>query len=220
MVIQYVDHIGFGAVSQGHFGGVYLPQIVRDLPLKPSVRCRADPPLRGQSLLFETYVGWPTGTAVAVLVLEPGPTRASLVAVHLRRVVVGLSCQLRCQLEDTLDGLVDIVAQHDHLRIGRPAEAVRMLDAALGADGAGVVEAYQQAWADLVDLERQAAELGGDHRALARERDFLAREAEEIEAAAFTDDEVEGLKAKADLLRNGHHLIESLGGAHEVRSGC
>ena len=34
------------------------------------------------------------------------------------------------ELEDTLDGLVDIVAQHDHLRIGRPAEAVRMLDAA------------------------------------------------------------------------------------------
>ncbi len=118
------------------------------------------------------------------------------------------------ELEDTLDGLVDIVAQHDHLSVGRPAEAVRMLDAALGADGAGVIEAYEEAWADLVDLERQAAELGGDHRALARERDFLAREAEEIEAAAFTDDEVEILKARADLLRNGHQLLESLDGAH------
>lgn len=113
-----------------------------------------------------------------------------------------------------LDGLVDIVAQHDHLRIARSSEALRVLDHALDDAGRAVRSAYGDAWAHLASLREQQAALGGDHRALARERDFLAREAEEIAAAGFTDSEVDRLRADVDLLRNAQELLEVLGTAH------
>lgn len=118
-------------------------------------------------------------------------------------------------LRTALDGLVDVVAQHDHLRVARPAEAIRVLDVALDDAGLGARAAYLSAWDRLAELRAQRAALGGDHRALARERDFLAREAGEIAAAAFTDAEVDALRSHVDLLRNGRELLEVLGAVHE-----
>lgn len=117
------------------------------------------------------------------------------------------------QLTDQLTGRLEIVAQHDHLRIIRKGAVLAILDEMLDDQGRMTRDAYREAWEEWTLLNRRAIELGGDRRGLERERDLLVHEAREIATAAFGEGEVEELRAGAARLRHARELLELLGTA-------
>lgn len=116
-------------------------------------------------------------------------------------------------LEESTRGLVEIVAQHDHLALNRPSEIRRLVDRLLDADGRRASEAYVEAWERLSRLQADLERLGGDRRALERERDLAAYQAQEIAAAGFAEGEDTELEARLARLRNVEELRTLLGGA-------
>ncbi len=121
----------------------------------------------------------------------------------------GLMAPLRA-LEERTVGAVELVAQHDHLRLTNTAEVRRLIDANLDEDGAQVLDRYHAAWERLVDVRRRQEALGGDRRALERDLEVARHQAEEITAAGFVAGEDGELAGSADRLRNAQSIIEGL----------
>jgi DNA repair protein RecN (Recombination protein N) len=121
----------------------------------------------------------------------------------------GLMAPLR-QLEERTSGVVDLVAQHDHLRLTRPTEVRAMLDGALDVAGKVALVDYAAAWERLVELRKRLEALGGDPRALQRELDTARYQADEILAAGFDAGEDAELETIARRLRNAQSIIEAL----------
>ncbi len=115
-----------------------------------------------------------------------------------------------------LGDLVEVVAQHDGLRLRREQPLRAMLDAALDADDASYLSAYDEAWAALRETEEAIAALGDDERGLRRELDVARLEAAEIDAATLVDGEVEDLQATVERLRNLDALVEAVGVAGDA----
>lgn len=118
-------------------------------------------------------------------------------------------------LEERIAGLVDVVGQHDHLSLTRPAEARVLVDRALDERGANSRDRYLAAWGRLGETLAARDRLGGDRAALARELDLVTFQSTEIEKAGFgPDDDIE-LDRQADRLRHADdivaHLSEALG---------
>ena len=97
-------------------------------------------------------------------------------------------------LSTKTDGLVEIVAQHDHLALASAAGVRAMIDGALDAAGQKTLADYRIAWERLVGLRHESELLGGDRRALERELDMVRFQAEEIADAGFAagDDKQSG----------------------------
>ncbi len=129
------------------------------------------------------------------------------------RSYVNGSMAAAAELGERLSGSIEIVAQHDHLRVARPAEILRILDGLLDEPGRSAYEEYRALWSEWTLLARRAEHLGGDQRALERERDLHAHEAREIAAARFSDAEVDDLRASVSRLRHAQDLLELLGRA-------
>ncbi len=119
------------------------------------------------------------------------------------------------QLAETGRAVVEIVGQHDHLRLvsGRHVRAI--LDESLDTEGRRAVEAYQAAYADLETLRSRAAQLGGDRHGLERELDMCRFQAEEIETAAISPGEDAELARAASRHRNATAIGEALSAAHQ-----
>jgi DNA repair protein RecN (Recombination protein N) len=94
-------------------------------------------------------------------------------------------------------GLVDLHGQHAHQSLlGAPAQR-QALDAFAGTD----LEPLRTARAQVADIERRLAELGGDPGARARELDLLNFQIAEIDGAVLQDpDEDRTLEAEEDAL--------------------
>ncbi len=118
-------------------------------------------------------------------------------------------------IEERMRGLVEVVAQHDHLAIGREAEIRLLVDRLIAPESSPALETYQEAWARLREIEDAKAELGGDMRALERDRELSAWQAEEITQAGFAAGDDESLALQADRLRNADALVEDLSTAHQ-----
>jgi DNA repair protein RecN (Recombination protein N) len=114
------------------------------------------------------------------------------------------------QLEERTSGVVELIGQHDHLRLTQPSEIRAMLDANLDATGVQARESYGAAWERLSDLRSRQALLGGDRRVLQRELDTARYQAEEIAAAGFAPGDDDELEARARRLRNAQIIIEAL----------
>jgi DNA repair protein RecN (Recombination protein N) len=110
-------------------------------------------------------------------------------------------------------GIVELVAQHDHLVIASSAGLRGIIDGAMGVTGRKALEAYTTAWRRLEGAREKSAALGGDQRALQRERDMVRFQADEIEHAAFRPGEDDDLAAEAERLRNHAVLMEGLAAA-------
>jgi hypothetical protein len=102
MIIQQVDHIRFGTVSQGHFGGVDLPQVVGDLPFKPPVRFRF-PPLGGgnQTVAAQHLMDgrhhrriYPGADHFRT---DPAGTPAGMIPTHLHNLCLQIGGDLMCR---------------------------------------------------------------------------------------------------------------------------
>lgn len=113
-------------------------------------------------------------------------------------------------LEEATAGLVEIVGQHDQLSLTRPQEARLMLDRLLSEAGREAFAAYREAWQQVQQLHADRDRLGGDRRALERERDLLGYQVGEIAAAGFRPGDDRELEQRAQRLRHAETLREQL----------
>jgi DNA repair protein RecN (Recombination protein N) len=116
-------------------------------------------------------------------------------------------------LTERLEPLIEIVAQHEHVGLGKETSLRALVDGRLGPDGLAARDEYDAAYQELVMLRREAEELGGDRRLLARELDLLKHQAAEIESAAPTSEEDEELTSRLRRLRNAGEISEAIGTA-------
>ncbi len=121
----------------------------------------------------------------------------------------GLASPVKTLAERT-EGVVEIIAQHDHLQLTRSAYVRTMLDAALDDEGRLALDAYAAAWDELDRVRDRERALGGDRRALERELATVRHQADEIADAGFVDGEDVELASRAARLRNGRAIVESL----------
>ncbi|MFP3915646.1 MAG: DNA repair protein RecN, partial [Actinomycetota bacterium] len=116
-------------------------------------------------------------------------------------------------LEERVAGLVEVVGQHDHLSLNRPAEARSLVDRALDEEGREAWRAYRESWAELSESREARDRLGGDRAALARELDLVTFQAQEIEEAGFERGDDEELARLGDRLRHAEEIASLLAGA-------
>jgi DNA repair protein RecN (Recombination protein N) len=121
-------------------------------------------------------------------------------------------------LEERLHGVVEIVAQHEHVALGREAAVRPIVDGALDDAGKGMLAAYGAAWERWQGLRSDMAALGGDRRALERELDLARHQAREIAAAGITPGEDRALAGEVERLRHAQEIAEALGAAHAALS--
>ena len=126
---------------------------------------------------------------------------------HLEGAVVSAGA-----LAERIGDLVEVVGQHDQIRLTRSSEVLRLVDAAMGP-GSTAKARYAEAWGALTSaLERQGG-LGGDEAALRRELDLARFQAGEIEGAELSEGEDRELEAQAASLRNVEATREHLAAA-------
>jgi DNA repair protein RecN (Recombination protein N) len=105
-------------------------------------------------------------------------------------------------LETRVGKLVEIVGQHDQLRLRRPAAVLELVDKVHDEEGSRARAGYQASWkAYRASLEVQKS-LGGDLMALERELDLVAHQAQEIESAGLQAGDDEAAELSASRLRN------------------
>lgn len=111
---------------------------------------------------------------------------------------------------ERVGALVEVVAQGDHFALRSSAELRRLLDGALDEHGVEAAEAYESAWASVVELRKEQTRIGGDVRALERERSLVAFQAGEISDAGFEAGDDERLLKGAGRMRHANELLEAL----------
>ncbi len=126
------------------------------------------------------------------------------------RAAIDGSLATAANLAETLDGVLDVVGQHDRTLLREPAAVRRLLDGSLTDAGVDALARYRTAWARLVEVEAEAAALGGDRRALERELDMIRFQCDEIAAAGFEPGDEDDLATRAARLRNAEELRERL----------
>ncbi len=116
-------------------------------------------------------------------------------------------------LGELTGGVVEMVGQHDAHALRSPAALRDLVDGALDDSGAAARDSYLAAWSELTALETAQRRLGGDVRALERERDLARYQADEIAGAGFTAGDDGELQAIARRLRNAEELTAHLAAA-------
>ena len=109
--------------------------------------------------------------------------------------------------------LIEIVAQHEHVTLGRESALRLIVDGLLDDDGARAREEYAAAYTVLAQLEKEASSFGGGERQLARQLDLVRHQAAEIEGAGISSEEAKELTATLRRLRHAGEIGESLGQA-------
>jgi DNA repair protein RecN (Recombination protein N) len=109
-------------------------------------------------------------------------------------------------LEARVAKLVEIVGQHDQLRLRRPAAVLGLVDKVLDEGGLLAKSGYESSWkAYRVSLHDQKS-LGGDLMALERELDLVSHQAREIEGAGLRAGDDEAAEMLASRLRNAEAI--------------
>jgi DNA repair protein RecN (Recombination protein N) len=119
-------------------------------------------------------------------------------------------------LEERFGGLVEIVAQHEHVALGRETAVRRLVDSGLDDAGEAALAEYRAAWEHLGTLAAERDALGGDQRALERELDLVTHQTREIEAASPQPGEDSDLAATLQRLRHATEIAEALAAAHRA----
>ncbi len=113
--------------------------------------------------------------------------------------------------------LVDLHGQHEQQSLLVPAEQRALLDAFVGEPAETAARAVSDARAELLAVDDELLELGGDERTRARELDLLRFELDEIVAADLRDpDEDAALAEEEEVLANAAAHREALGVARGV----
>ncbi|HEY6628003.1 MAG TPA: AAA family ATPase [Acidimicrobiia bacterium] len=114
-------------------------------------------------------------------------------------------------LETRVGRLVEIVGQHDQLRLRRPAAVLELIDNVLDEEGVGARSTYEHCWKAYRALLEDQASLGGDLMALERELDLVSHQAREIEGAGLQPGDDEDAEMMASRLRNAEAIRSQLG---------
>ena len=104
-------------------------------------------------------------------------------------------------------GLVDMHHPEEHRSLTSQERQLCLLDAF--AENAPALAAYQAAYRAWLDARHAYRTLLESEMANERELDFLRHQVEEIESAAFTAEEVEGLEARWQRARNANRLRDT-----------
>jgi DNA repair protein RecN (Recombination protein N) len=134
-------------------------------------------------------------------------------------------------LEALGEGLVEVHGQHQTQRLLRPSAQLAFLDRFAGREHVQVVDRYRAAHASLRDARGGLDRLDRETREREREKDLLAYQVEEIEAASLRGGEVADLQAEEVRLAGAEGIRERLaaalaalsaegGGADAVRVGA
>ncbi len=110
-------------------------------------------------------------------------------------------------LRQVAGGLVDMHHPDSHRSLTSQERQLCLLDAF--AEAAPLLCAYRSAYRSWLDARAAYRELLENEMANERELDFLRHQVEEIEAAAFTADEVAGLEARWQRARNANRLRDT-----------
>jgi DNA repair protein RecN (Recombination protein N) len=119
-------------------------------------------------------------------------------------------------LGERLDALVEIVAQHEHLSLGRDGSLRRLVDGSFDDGAKDAASRYAAAWSRLKGLRSDREALGGDVRALVRDREVAEHEANEIEAARLQPGEDEQLRSTLSRVRHAGEITQALGEASDL----
>ena len=104
-------------------------------------------------------------------------------------------------------GLVDMHHPEEHRSLTSQERQLCLLDAF--AENAPALAAYHAAYRTWLDARHAYRTLHESEMANERELDFLRHQVEEIESAAFTAEEVEGLEARWQRARNANRLRDT-----------
>lgn len=104
------------------------------------------------------------------------------------------------------DALVDLHGPHDHQSLFSTEKQLELLDIFAGATA--LRRDYAQQFRTWQQLRAEHEDLAASENSLERERDLLAHQAGEIEAARLEPDEEETLHPRYHVARNSRRLIE------------
>ena len=109
-------------------------------------------------------------------------------------------------LAEVLGTYVEVHAQHEHVRLARPAVQRDLLDRYAGAPHERTLRRYREVFARLQQLQTARDSHEQDARERARELDRLRAEVGEIEAAELDPDRDAGLERELEVLANAEEL--------------
>jgi len=118
-------------------------------------------------------------------------------------------------LESRVGTLVEIVGQHDQLRLRRPAAVLELIDKVLDEQGTLAKSSYETSWKAYKAALDIRQSLGGDLMALERELDLVVYQAREIEGAGLQAGDDEAAEMLASRLRNAEAIQAHLAFAVE-----
>ena len=104
--------------------------------------------------------------------------------------------------------LIDIHGQHEHQSLLDPANHLRFLDAFGGEGLMALKERYNSLYRQLMQVEREIAELQRSERERMQRLDLLRYQAEEIDRANLKEGEEEELLQERQLLANAERIAE------------
>ena len=118
------------------------------------------------------------------------------------------NCPVTLQLLKSIgSGLVDMHHPEEHRSLTSQERQLNLLDAF--AENTQVLADYHHAYRSWLNAHHAYHSLQESEMANERELDFLRHQVEEIEAAAFTADEVNGLEARWQRARNANRLRDT-----------
>lgn len=114
-------------------------------------------------------------------------------------------------LDEATGGFVEIIGQHDQLSLTRPAEIRNLVDRMLDDEGSRAASAYREAWERFRQVSADLERIGGDRRALERERELVAHQADEIDQAEIGEGEESALESRLGRMRHAESLRGHIG---------
>ena len=122
-------------------------------------------------------------------------------------------------LADRVDDLIEVVAQHEHVSLGREASVRAMIDGLLDADGRALRASYGEAWRRLAELRAERDAAGSDPMALARDLDLARHQVAEIDGAGLIPGEDGELRDRLSRSRHAEEITAALVAAVRLLEG-
>lgn len=113
-------------------------------------------------------------------------------------------------------GLVSFSGQHEHRRLLEPAYQRLVLDASVGPPMAALSRSFEIAWDEAVSARAALEKAELDKEARAQERDLLAFQVTELEAARLSVAEEEELRVELKVLARADDLLRATTAAAEM----
>ncbi|CAN5556692.1 DNA repair protein RecN [soil metagenome] len=143
--------------------------------------------------------------------IEPNPggvmiVRREVTDTHSRAFINDVPATVQV-LKEIAGGLIDLHGQHDHQSLLRSETHLTLLDDFGGLGG--LAETYRKAYAEVARLHREHSELVKREAHLAKEKELVAFQIEEIDRVAPRPNEEDEMNAERRILENAELLHES-----------